>query len=134
MSLGSRLRKLRNEKGMTLVDFADRFNIGKSTVSDYENCKRKPDYEMIKKFADFYNVTTDYLLCLTEERNIYNNPKKKLYTSEELINILDKGLIKDFEETKIKKIKFVADTALDDISLDDLRIAIEAIRASKRNK
>lgn len=133
MTFGSRLRKLRNEKGLTLREFADVFNIGKSTVSDYENDKRKPDYNQIVNFASYYGVTVDYLLCQTEERNIYKK-KKKEYTKEELLQILDSGLIKDFDETKLKKIKFAVDMALEDISLDDLRTALLAIKLSKQNK
>ncbi|WP_427340181.1 helix-turn-helix domain-containing protein [Caloranaerobacter sp. DY30410] len=78
MSLGSRLKELRKEKQLSIREVAKIFNIGKTTVSNYENDERKPDYEMIKKFAEFYGVTTDYLLGLTDERNIYKLKKDEL--------------------------------------------------------
>lgn len=69
MTLGDRLKALREEKGITTREISKIFNVGKSTISNYENDSRKPDYEMLKKLAAYYDVTVDYLVGSTEKRN-----------------------------------------------------------------
>jgi len=60
--LGPRLKELRTKKSLTLKALGRKINVAESTLSLYENGKREPDYETITKFADFFNVTLDYLL------------------------------------------------------------------------
>lgn len=43
--------------------------MAESTISLYENEKRKIDTDMLIKFANYFNVSTDYLLGITDERN-----------------------------------------------------------------
>jgi len=62
MPLGERLKQLRLEKGLTQSQLASIFNLTKSTISLYESGKRSPDYATLMKFADFFDVTSDYLL------------------------------------------------------------------------
>ncbi|MFW9968593.1 MAG: helix-turn-helix domain-containing protein [Candidatus Odinarchaeota archaeon] len=70
MNLSYRLKKLREEKGITTREISKIFNVSKSTISNYENDIRKPDYEMIKRLAEFYDVSTDYIIGNTDDRNI----------------------------------------------------------------
>ena len=49
-----------------MKELGEKINVAESTVSLYENGKRQPDYETIKKLADFFGVTTDYLLERTD--------------------------------------------------------------------
>lgn len=56
------MRELRKSRRMTMKEFGERFNLAESTISGYENGTRKPDIDQIKKFAIFFEVTTDYLL------------------------------------------------------------------------
>ena len=62
MHLGDRLRSLREKKGLKQTEFAERMRIPNQNVSNYERGFRQPDYETLKRFADFFEVTTDYLL------------------------------------------------------------------------
>ncbi len=62
MHLGERLRALREKKGLTQTEFAKRIGIPNQNVSNYERGFRQPDYDTLKKFADYFEVTTDYLL------------------------------------------------------------------------
>lgn len=59
---GSRLRELRKIKGLTMKELGKKFSLAESTISGYENGNRRPDLEMIDAFADFFNVSSDYLL------------------------------------------------------------------------
>ncbi|MGG3800639.1 helix-turn-helix domain-containing protein [Metabacillus fastidiosus] len=59
---GERLRELRKERKLTMKELGQKFSLAESTISGYENEKRKPDLEMINSFADFFEVSSDYLL------------------------------------------------------------------------
>ncbi len=85
----TRLRKLRNEKGLRQKDVANIINITTSAYGFYEQGKRDPDTEIIQKLADFFDVSIDYLLCRTDirepvskyiDKNNINVEAQKLYT------------------------------------------------------
>ncbi len=60
-----RLRQLRQNKRLTLDALAKQLGTTKTTLSRYENNKRLPDAEFIVNAAQFFNVSTDYILNLT---------------------------------------------------------------------
>ncbi|MED1201984.1 helix-turn-helix domain-containing protein [Heyndrickxia acidicola] len=66
---GKRLRELRKKKGLTMKEFGNKFSLAESTISGYENGIRKPDIELVDKFADFFEVSSDYLLGRTDSPN-----------------------------------------------------------------
>jgi len=68
---GLRLKKLREEKGLSQEEVASRLNFKKSTISGYERNVTTPSLEALKSMAIFYNVSTDYLLGLTDRAYIY---------------------------------------------------------------
>jgi transcriptional regulator with XRE-family HTH domain len=57
-----RLKELRSEKDILQKDVAKYLNITTSAYGFYEQGKRVPDIEIINKLADFFSVSTDYLL------------------------------------------------------------------------
>ena len=59
----SRLKNLRLSKNMNQVQLADRLNVTKQSVCNWENDNIMPSVEMLVKIADFFCVSTDYLLC-----------------------------------------------------------------------
>lgn len=62
MSLGKRLIKLREDRGLYQKDIAGLLGVSNQTISDYEKDKKKPRYEKIEIIANYFGVTTDYLL------------------------------------------------------------------------
>ena len=74
MKMGGRIRQLRNEKGLTQTELGKHLNIGKSTVSQYETDTNMPDSDMILKLSEFFNVSTDYILCRTDNRRATSDP------------------------------------------------------------
>lgn len=59
-----RLKALRG--GKSLQEVATELGISRATLGYYESGDRKPDIEMLLRIADYYNVSCDYLLGLTE--------------------------------------------------------------------
>lgn len=66
------LKNLRERKGMTQREVAHVLHIADSTISHYEKGISVPSTEMIIRLADFYNVTTDYLLGNCSSRINYS--------------------------------------------------------------
>ncbi len=62
MSLGMNLRRLLEENGMTQKELARHMNIAPSTMGCYVQNSREPDYDTLKRIADFFAVSVDYLL------------------------------------------------------------------------
>lgn len=66
-----KIKQLRIEKNLLQKDIASMLNITTSAYGFYEQGKREPSNEAVKKLAEFYNVTTDYLL--NDDDSLYNN-------------------------------------------------------------
>lgn len=62
------LRKLRIAKGLQQKELAPLLNIKISTYCQYETGKRQPDYDTLKKIADYFEVSTDYLIGREEPK------------------------------------------------------------------
>ena len=57
-----RLKELRLERNLSLRDIAEVLGIHHTSYENYEKDKSEPTQEMLNKIADFFGVTTDYLL------------------------------------------------------------------------
>lgn len=61
MDFAKRLKELRASRGLTQDDLARELNLVKSSISMYENGKRKPSFEVLEAIADYFNVNMDTL-------------------------------------------------------------------------
>jgi len=77
--IGARLRQLRNARNLTLTQLAKELGTTPMTISRYENNQRQPDNEMLNKIANYFEVSTDFLLDRT---NVANYKKLKGKTLE----------------------------------------------------
>lgn len=60
--LGIRIYELRTLNGWSQVQLAQRLNITKQTVSNWENGNIQPSIEMLIRLSELFRVSTDYLL------------------------------------------------------------------------
>ena len=67
--IGKRLRALRKEKGLKQIDIANVLDVSRTTYTQYETEKSEPDLATVTKLAEFFSVTTDYLLGKSNEPN-----------------------------------------------------------------
>ncbi|MDA2437863.1 helix-turn-helix domain-containing protein [Bacillus cereus] len=65
-TLAKRMRHLRETKGFTQAKVAQVLGVSNVQLSRYESGERKPDPDFIKIAADFYEVSTDYLLGIID--------------------------------------------------------------------
>lgn len=81
-----RLKLLRNEKKITQAELASLMKVGRPTIAGYETKGTQPDYEKLAWLASFFNVSTDYLLGLTDIKNgkhLSSNPALNMIKEEE---------------------------------------------------
>ena len=63
-----RLKKLRKDRKISQLKLAIDLNMNQNTISRYENMEREADYETLVKFADYFQVSLDYLLGRTDKK------------------------------------------------------------------
>lgn len=66
-----RIKELRESQGLSTRGLAEKLNIGASSISQYETDIRTPDIEVCKKFADFFGVSCDYLIGISDNPTPY---------------------------------------------------------------
>lgn len=62
MKFGEILRELLEDNDITQKQLAVDLNLAPTTIGNYIRCFREPDFAILKLFATYFNVTTDYLL------------------------------------------------------------------------
>lgn len=72
----NRLKEIREDRDLYQKNIADMLNIDQSNYSKYELEKINIPTDILKKLADFYNTSIDYLLYRTDEKKPY--PKSKI--------------------------------------------------------
>lgn len=69
MDLGQRIRKLREEADLSQKELAQKLKLSNVTLSQYENGVRRPDIETLKIIANFFGVSSDYLIGMSGHRD-----------------------------------------------------------------
>lgn len=102
---GNKLRQIRENKGLLQKEVADALKISTSTIGMYEQNRREPDNETLKKIANFFGVSTDYLL----DNQPIKNEEEELETLKLLLiknNIMKSN--EDLSKEELNKlIKFI---------------------------
>ena len=97
-----RLKKLRKEGKLTQKDIATFLNISQPAYQQFESGKKKMNLETMEKLADYFNVSTDYLLGKTDfpdpdlEVDIDNAIDNSVAYDGTPITDNDREIIKDF--------------------------------------
>ncbi len=94
--IGSKFKKLRKQSHITIDELSKETGVGKSTISDIETGKAKsPKTTTLKKLADYFNVSMDYILGNTNETEKPELNKRDLRNIakdvDSIMNKLDKG-------------------------------------------
>ncbi len=104
MNIGLKLKNLRLQNDKTQTDMAKILNVAKSTVSMYERNQREPNADILKKYAQTFNVSVDYILG--NDRPV----KGKDYTTINIYGLVPAGI-------PLEAIEDIIDT--EDISYSD---------------
>lgn len=112
-----RIRTLRTAKGLSLKQLGHILGVAESTVSLYETGKRQPDHAILLKLADFFQVSTDYLLERTDDATAPASNIKKAASLEAgslkdqfMILLLESGLIEKEEDITPEQARLLKET------------------------
>ena len=113
-----RLKTLRKERGITQQQLADGVGISKGGLSYYENAGRTPDISILERFADYFGVTTDYLLGRTNAQT----QKAKLQAVCNHTGLSDKSVIllsdlKENSPAQLRAVNFLLEQAAGDMDI-----------------
>ncbi|MCY7572396.1 MULTISPECIES: helix-turn-helix domain-containing protein [Bacillus] len=78
MSLGANLKQLRNKKGLSQYQVADRLGIQRARYNSWENDIAKPRYDMLEKLCDFYQVEMNTLMSENPKNDVSEDISKSL--------------------------------------------------------
>lgn len=109
--LKKRLKELRIEKGKTQEQLAKDLGTTDVSISRYEAGAREPKSDILNALADYFGVSTDYLLGRTNERNYeYKNLKDiksiSAHRAGEIEQLNEEGLKELDNYIKLLKLKY----------------------------
>jgi transcriptional regulator with XRE-family HTH domain len=95
---GDRVKELRVERHLTQSELAKIFNTGKASISHYESNTRLPDVNAIAQFAQYFDVTIEYMMGKTDNRK-YDSIT--IYPPKHIKNTLPQNFYVDSETKKL---------------------------------
>ena len=138
LDTSERIKDLRVEKRLTLEQLADLTGLSSSAIGKYESGEYKDISAFaIAKLADKLGVSTDYLLCQTENKNHPNTELDALHLSDDAVDALRNGRFnhrllselichKDFQRFMLDTEIYVDRIA--DMRVNDMNAVLEAVR------
>lgn len=111
------LKELRNKKGLSQADLAEKLGFSTGLIGMYESGKRKPSYEALEVLADFFNISIDYLMGKDDKSVYYLDPDAA-------------ELAQEIYDDENKRMLF---SATRDISKEDMQFVIDMVERLKRN-
>ncbi|TEX06217.1 helix-turn-helix domain-containing protein [Bacillus cereus] len=97
--IGEKIKELRKNSKITQEQLGNAIGVSKMAISYFEKGKKSPGRESLKKIADYFGVTTDYLLGRSGDPEL--NEEEDKVVSEEGKNIM--SLIESLPEDERKK-------------------------------
>ena len=102
-NFSERLKKIREEKGLSQSDLAKKADFQTAAISHFETGQRKPSFDNLKRLVDALNVSIDYLLG--REIKDAGDIAEKVFRNFEKLSTEDQQKIKDFAEFLSQKDK-----------------------------
>ena len=92
LSIQEKLKDLRNEKSLSLQELSEQTGLSRASLGNYETDDYKEiSHKAIVILADFYGVSSDYLLGLTENREQHSFQVDELGLDDETVDLLKSG-------------------------------------------
>lgn len=110
MTLGDRIKQLRQQRGWSQAQLSKKLNVHQKQISGYERGVHSPSIELLVRIAELFNVSLDYIAFdKREEKNIIPIADRELMQAVQQIDQLspeDKATIKAVLNTFIVKNRF----------------------------
>lgn len=105
---GKRLKKLRENADINQEKLGNILGLSASTIGMYEQGRRQPDNETLIKVAEYFDVSTDYLLGKTDIKKYdlpyENETEKELYKKLKLLSEEEQATLNSFISATKKRI------------------------------
>lgn len=95
MSLGEKLKQLRNERKITQIELAKILNVSQSTIKMIESNLRNPSHDLLLKIAEYFDVPAGYFLG--DDMPAIEKAEKESIIDMLLKRLIEEGIIKDAE-------------------------------------
>lgn len=99
MFIGERIRELRLEKDLLQRELAAKIHVAANTLCQFESGKANPSYEVLLSLADFFEVSTDYLLGREDD---FGNVTVKSDSSAPSLSPDEARLLETFRKLNVK--------------------------------
>ena len=105
MTIGTKIRNLRVDRGWSQGEFSVKLGIGQTTLGSIETGEtKKIDFLLMDKICKEFNVDSDFFKETTKVRQVYKDQSVGGYVENQIINNLSEKLIEILEE-QIKELK-----------------------------
>ena len=82
-----RLKELRQEKGLTQKELATIVKLNQTAIGKYERGDLEPNFDTLKQFADFFDVSIDYLVGREDDFGVVRKESTSDKDAEELLSL-----------------------------------------------
>lgn len=124
--LGNRIKELRKKRGLTQKQLAQKFNVSEQAIAGYEQNARRPNPDMLKDLANFFEVSVDYLLGNDDTSISLSNATEDKELNKKILQMaqdeFDRTLFKkygDLSEEKKKLVMAVINGIIEEASKED---------------
>jgi len=107
MTIGEKISRERRLNGLTQEGLAKKVGISRSALSHYEKDRREPDYETLDELADFFEVSTDFLLGRTDKQKETTNDELEKLLKDPQTNLMFNGWKEMSEEERKEAIRMI---------------------------
>jgi transcriptional regulator with XRE-family HTH domain len=111
---GHRLRKIREDKGLSQAELAEKAKMQPSAISHFEAGRRSPSFDNLKRLADALSVTIDFLLGRQVEPQTAGPAVDKLFRNFEKLSADDQDTVAGFAKMLFEKNKSRTETGTSD--------------------
>lgn len=111
----NRIKSLRVEKGLTQSDLAKLLNVSDRTIGYYENDQRDPDTSTLKALSEYFDVSVDYLLGLTEFRSPADRISQAIGADKELLKFWEETKDRENVQLLFKQIRSLSDKDINQV-------------------
>lgn len=133
--LQDNLKKLREERGLTKRELCEKTGISERAYLTYEFGEREPKISVVQKLADFYGVTTDYLLGRPDAKP----PEEPLdeFAQKEHLKSLEKVFMKKYlaltEEQRDKVLDFLRGVVAEETAAQASKLKMSRVYEAARS-
>ncbi len=138
LTIGERLKDMRTNRRLRLEDVAEQTGLSKSALGKYESDDAGGmNHYAVVRLAEFYGVSTDFLLGLTENKRHPNTALDELHLSDDAIDVLKSGKINSrllselISHVDFRRLMVDMEIYVDRIAsmrIQDLNALLEAVR------